>query len=53
VEKDGKQDPPVEKSESLPVEEVPRTNTRVEIENPDEIEGAGEDEDEESSFSLL
>ncbi len=42
MEKEGKEVPFVKKSkESVPVEEVPRTNTGVKIDNPEEMEEAG------------
>lgn len=44
TEKEGKQVPQVSKSEkNTPVEEVPRTNTGVKIDNPEEMEEAGEE----------
>lgn len=44
MEKEGKQVPSVSKSEeNTPVEEVPRTNTGVKIDNPAEMEEAGEE----------
>ncbi|MEO9294206.1 MAG: hypothetical protein ABI347_01235 [Nitrososphaera sp.] len=44
IEKEGKQVPPVNKGEeNMPVEEVPRTNTGVKIDNPEEMEQAGEE----------
>lgn len=44
LEKEGKQVPFVKKSkESVPVDEVPRTNTGVKIDNPEEMEEAGEE----------
>ena len=45
-EREGKGVPPVKKSEeNTPVEKVPRTNTGVKIDNPEEMEAAGEEED--------
>ena len=43
IEKEGKQVPPVSKSEeNTPVQEVPRTNTGVKIDNQADMEEAGE-----------
>lgn len=35
-----------ESEENTPVEEVPRTNTGVKIDNPEEMEDAGKEENE-------
>lgn len=44
IEKEGKQVPPVSESEeNTPVQEVSRTNTGVKIDNPAEMEEAGEE----------
>jgi hypothetical protein len=44
AEKEGKQVPSVTKSEkNTTVEKVPRTNTGVEIDNPEEMEEVGEE----------
>jgi hypothetical protein len=46
-EREGKGILPVKKSESnKPIEEVPRTNTGVKIDNPEELEAEGEEEKE-------
>ena len=44
--KEGKENMPVAESDEVrPVEEVPRTNTGVEIDNPEEMKEAGEEGD--------
>lgn len=43
--KEGKEREPVKESDEItPVEEVPRTNTGVEIDNPEEMEEAGNED---------
>ncbi|WP_158385682.1 hypothetical protein [Candidatus Nitrososphaera evergladensis] len=45
-EREGKRAPPVKEIDSnTPVEEAPRTNTGVKIDDPEEIEAADEEED--------
>lgn len=46
-EREGKGTLPIKKSESnTPIEEVPRTNTGVKIDNPKELEAESEEEQE-------
>ena len=46
-QREGKGTPSVKKNESnTPVEEVPRTNTGVEIDNPEKMESPNENEGE-------